>query len=219
MNRRTTIFTPRQIKLLEFIKQLGYHESLNGEPFITTSGKSTMFYYDMRRVLAFPTALRLVVEELDELIPDNIKSVGGMAVGALPLLVAFALHRKIPYYYVRKERKQHGMQNNTEGADVQMPTWILDDVYNTGASFQHCREEITNYYADGKIPEEVSHEGVFMFMGHCMSTKGSVVIDRDDSFYGDNPREYSIKAVNSIFTHQQFLDYLHGNYEVAPPPA
>lgn len=210
-----TIFTDNEIRLLDFIKQLGYHQSEDGVPFVTTSGKLTMFYYDMRRVFSYSTPLRLVVRELDKLIPQDIKSIGGMAVGAIPLLVAFALWRNIPYYYIRKEKKEHGLQNKIEG-DITMPTWILDDVYNTGSSFQRCREAIAEYYMNGRISEEVSHEGVFMFMGHCMSIKGTVVIDRDHNVYGDNPIPYSIKAVNSVFTHQQFLDYLHGNYQKAP---
>lgn len=211
------VFSRPQIVILEAIKNRGYHQIEDGENlYVTTAGHHTPFYYDMRMVMSDTNILRLIVYELNKIVPSNIASVGGMAVGAIPLITAFAMYRGIPYYYIRPERKDHGLQNQIEG-QVVMPTHILDDVYNTGSSFQKCREVLCNYFMNGKIPAEVSHEGVFMFMGHVMSTPGTVIIDRDHNFYGETKRDYSIKAVDALFTHSQFQDYLSGHYELTSP--
>src|SRR5829696_7424292 len=109
------------------------------------SGKESTFYFNMKPTMLHPEGAAL----LSELILENLKGVqvdyvGGLAVGAVPLLSPLSMlsHNRgtpIPSFFVRPSVKDHGTQQLLEGlADPKAlegkAVVILDDVTTTGGS-------------------------------------------------------------------------------------
>jgi orotate phosphoribosyltransferase len=105
------------------------------------SGRESDFYIDVRKSAFLPEAARLIGEVLYErlrtLAPD---AVGGMAVGAIPLVDA-VVHASgagpvgLPGFFVRKEAKGHGLGKRIEGRfEAGDRVAILEDVVTTGGS-------------------------------------------------------------------------------------
>jgi len=70
----------------------------------------------------------------------KVKSVGGLASGAVPLVTAIVMKSYgndcgINGFFIRKERKPHGLQKISEGEIIE-PVVIVDDVMTTGGSIR-----------------------------------------------------------------------------------
>lgn len=77
----------------------------------------------------------------------NVKSVGALASGAVPLVTAIVMKSAgdgggINGFFVRKERKPHGLQKIIEG-EIIPPVVIVDDVVSTGLSIRLVMEAVT----------------------------------------------------------------------------
>jgi orotate phosphoribosyltransferase len=124
-----------------------------------SSGKKSDFYLDLRRVTMRPRGQRLVGELLLALLMKGpwVDSVGGMAVGAVPLvsavLSAAAHHDPAPRllgFFVRKEAKKHGLGNRIEGAFAPgQSVALLEDTTTTGGSTLDALDAVTD--AGGKV--------------------------------------------------------------------
>jgi orotate phosphoribosyltransferase len=97
------------------------------------SGRASSYYIDCKRTLYLPRGAYLAGEAVFEL--------GGMAAGALPVTdaVIAAAHRhgaaNLRGFFVRKETKQHGLQQIVEGAfKPGLKTAVIDDTITTGGS-------------------------------------------------------------------------------------
>jgi len=71
---------------------------------------------------------------------SKVKSVGGLASGAVPLVTAIVMKSYgndcgINGFFIRKERKPHGLQKIIEGEIIE-PVVIVDDVMTTGCSIR-----------------------------------------------------------------------------------
>jgi orotate phosphoribosyltransferase len=106
-----------------------------------SSGKKSNFYLDCRRTIFLPRAAYLVGElMLDLAIAAGVEQIGGMAVAAVPVtdaILAAAYRRKAELrgFFVRKETKQHGLQQLIEGAfKPGLKTAVIDDAVTTGGS-------------------------------------------------------------------------------------
>jgi orotate phosphoribosyltransferase len=113
------------------------------------SGRESDFYIDVRKSAFLPEAARLIGEVLYErlrvLRPD---AVGGMAVGAIPLVDA-VVHAsgegpvRLPGFFVRKEAKGHGLGKRIEGRfEAGNRVAILEDVVTTGGSALEATEAV-----------------------------------------------------------------------------
>lgn len=168
------------------IKILDHSITLSG-------GETTKYYYDIR-ALFDGKGLNLVGELLlEEILKFNPKSVGGLEVGAIPLIsvvVAMAYNKNTDSasatgFYVRKTLKQHGLQKKIEGI-LQDPVVIVEDVMTTGNSIKQAMNAVMECGA---------------------SVNGVVcVIDREDP---RNILKDSIKC-SSLFTHSDFKEYIEG---------
>jgi orotate phosphoribosyltransferase len=106
------------------------------------SGKESDFYFDMKPTMFHPEGALLLAEMIfDRLKDEMVDSVGGLAVGAVPLisplaLVSYQKNRLLPGFFVRKEIKEHGTKRLIEGADdlKDQNVVILDDVTTSGGS-------------------------------------------------------------------------------------
>jgi len=110
-----------------------------------TSGKESDFYFDMKPTMFHPEGASLLSQLVFErLRQDKIDYVGGLAVGAIPLLsplnaLSFAQGHPIPGFFVRQTVKEHGTKKSVEGLTGEdelrgKAVAILDDVTTTGGS-------------------------------------------------------------------------------------
>ena len=100
--------------------------------FVLTSGKRSRYYVDIKDAATDPDVLGLISELFTGAIGK--KKIAGVELGAVPLLVATAIRKGLPYIIIRKERK-HGTGKLTigeveKGEEIE----ILEDVVTTGGS-------------------------------------------------------------------------------------
>lgn len=105
------------------------------------SGRSSNYYIDCKRTLYLPRGAYLAGELMLELVTaEGIQQIGGMAAGALPVtdaLIAAAHHHgaDLRGFFVRKEMKPHGLQQQIEGAfRPDLRAAVIDDTITTGGS-------------------------------------------------------------------------------------
>jgi orotate phosphoribosyltransferase len=105
------------------------------------SGRGSNYYIDCRRILFLPRGAYLAGEAIFELVAAaGVAQVGGMAAGAIPVIDAAlaAAYRhgvELRGFFVRKEVKQHGLQQQIEGAfRKELKTAVVDDTITTGGS-------------------------------------------------------------------------------------
>ena len=110
-----------------------------------SSGKKSNFYLDLRTTLMRPLGQKLAGELLlAKLLASGapVEAVGGMAVGAVPLVSAVlsaAAHQDaatpLVGFFVRKEAKKHGLGRQIEGAFRSgMTVALVEDTTTTGGS-------------------------------------------------------------------------------------
>lgn len=100
--------------------------------FTLTSGKKSNYYVDIKEAATDPIVLDEISDALSDLVKGDV--LAGVELGAVPLIIATSLKRKIPYVIIRKER-DHGIKKLMigkfkEGAEVE----IIEDVVTTGNS-------------------------------------------------------------------------------------
>ena len=127
-----------------------------------SSGKESHFYLDLRKTLMRPRGIALAGQlVLAKLMSGAwVDSVGGMAVGAVPLVSSVLAAAagdpatKLVGFFVRKQAKQHGLGQRIEGAFVPGQTVALvEDTTTTGASTLEALEAVTA--AGGKVARVV----------------------------------------------------------------
>jgi orotate phosphoribosyltransferase len=105
-----------------------------------SSGRKASYYVDARRALLLPSPFRA----LGELVALEAKrleasAVGGPAVAAVPIAcasIAVAAGDGLKAFFVRSERKQHGLQRVIEGPalDRAERALVVEDTVRTGGS-------------------------------------------------------------------------------------
>jgi len=136
--------------LIDLVKKRALHIS-DGEPFKLASGKTSMYFFDMKPVILDPTGARMIASAVLRIIePLGITQVGGMESGAIPI-VASVVHAsangqfKVDGFYVRKTPKQRGTMQLIEGnLTPGKRTAILEDVTTTGGMSLKAVQEARN---------------------------------------------------------------------------
>jgi orotate phosphoribosyltransferase len=113
-----------------------------------SSGQTAQYYVDAKRALLRPPAFRAAgVLIAVEAIERGATAVGGMTMGADPLACA-AIGSDggdgLVAFFVRKERKEHGLQRWIEGPELDHGTrcLVVEDVVTTGGSTVRAIERI-----------------------------------------------------------------------------
>jgi orotate phosphoribosyltransferase len=147
MGAMTLELEPTRATLLAELRE---HALVIGEVTLT-SGRKAEYYVDAKRALLRPVAFRAAGELLAaEARERDATAVGGMTIGADPLACAAigsALGDRLVAFFVRKERKQHGLQRWIEGPELEQGSrcLVVEDVVTTGGStvsaIERVREE------------------------------------------------------------------------------
>lgn len=121
------------------------------------SGRESDFYLDLRQTLMRPLGVqlagRLVLDKLSSGPP--VESVGGMAVGAVPLVsavlgAAAETQPDLLGFFVRKEAKKHGLGRRIEGNFAEgQSVALVEDTTTTGGSTLEAVEAV--HEAGGKV--------------------------------------------------------------------
>ena len=140
---------------------------LRGE-FTLTSGKKSNYYFDGKKVTLSPEGAYQVGKAIfDQLAGAGIDAIGGVPVGAYPMVAAVALvshleGKPIPAFIVREETKEHGTKRKIEGHLKEgSRVAMLDDVVTTGGSLLRAIKavEATNCKVVKVIVLVDRHEG------------------------------------------------------------
>jgi orotate phosphoribosyltransferase len=139
---------------------------LTGE-FTLTSGKKSNYYIDGKRITLSPEGAYLVGKAIfDELVGSGVEAVGGVAMGAYPMVTAVGLishleGKPLPIFIVREVVKEYGTMRRIEGHLKEgSRVAILEDVLTTGGSVMKAIEAVA--------------------AANCRVVKVMVLVDRDE---------------------------------------
>jgi orotate phosphoribosyltransferase len=127
------------------VAELQEHALVIGEVTLT-SGRKAQYYVDAKRAILRPAGF-LALGELvaAEAARTGATAVGGLTMGADPVACsALAAGAEVRAFFVRKERKEHGLQRWIEGpplADGES-CLIVEDVVTTGGSTVKAIERV-----------------------------------------------------------------------------
>src|ERR1700730_9268924 len=141
-----------RVKVFNLIKERSFARGR----FILVSGRESPFYLDLKTTMLHPEGAGILADLiLQRLEGVQVDYIGGIAVGAVPLVTAVNVvshmkSRPIPGFFVRKQGKDHGTRKRIEAAgDIRgKRVVVLDDVTTTGSS---AMEAVTAVQEDGAI--------------------------------------------------------------------
>jgi orotate phosphoribosyltransferase len=142
-------------ELLDIILALSFRR----EKVVLSSGRESDFYLDLRQTLMRPRGAQLAGNLVLERLRNGpaVEAVGGMAVGAVPLvsavLVAAAVadpRDPLVGFFVRKQAKTHGLGRRIEGGfQAGQTVALLEDTVTTGGSTLDALDAVEE--AGGKV--------------------------------------------------------------------
>lgn len=156
------------------------------------SGKTSDFYVDMRRLTLHPKGAYLAANLIDVMLKDvEYEAVGGLTIGADPIVGAFCYHaylknKQVTGFLVRKEAKKHGLRKTIEGPPLNHGARVvlIDDVVTTGTSTEIAYQAVAN--------------------AGCQVIKALALIDREQ---GAREKMASLGVdFEAIFTRQEIME-------------
>jgi orotate phosphoribosyltransferase len=142
--RETFDLSYKRQKLLSIICRASV---LQGQEFRLTSGGSSNFFIDLKKTMLDPEGASLLADLLFAKIKaEDVDSVGGMETGAIPIVAAVCMRswpeRPIEGFFIRKEAKGHGTDQQVEGRlERGSRVILLEDVTTTGGSAMRAVEQ------------------------------------------------------------------------------
>lgn len=124
-------------RLFELIKK----NALIFGKFTLASGEESNYYFDIKKAIFDSETIDLIATAiLGHLKDEDFDFLGGMEVGAIPLIASVVLKsskegRPISGFFVRKKLKEHGTRNRVEGwIEEGSKVILLEDVTTSGSS-------------------------------------------------------------------------------------
>ena len=118
----------------ELVRMLRDSGAVRFGQFTLASGRTSDVYVDIKQMWTEPERLELLGRALANRVGEADR-LGGMELGAVPLLAAASLYSRRPFVVVRKAPKGHGTQRRIEGTVVSGERLlVLEDVTTTGGS-------------------------------------------------------------------------------------
>ena len=142
---------PFSIKVPSPLAKILIERSYREGDFTLASGRKSDYYFDCRQTALHPEGSWLIGTLFNELLADlDIKGIGGMTLGADPLISATTVisHEKgrpLAGLIVRKESKGHGTNQYVEGLSNFKPgdpVAMVEDVVTTGGSLLKACERV-----------------------------------------------------------------------------
>jgi orotate phosphoribosyltransferase len=120
--------------------------------FVLSTGITSNYYIDVRKTSLHPQGLQWISRLFWELLePEGITAIGGLTMGADPLVAGLMLHslqvgRPLDGFLVRRGAKDHGTLGQVEGNLAgHKRVAILDDVITSGESALVAAEAAESY--------------------------------------------------------------------------
>jgi orotate phosphoribosyltransferase len=124
-------------RLLEIIRR---ESLLQNRDFQLASGRSSNFFFDMKKTMFDPEGAALLADLLFDAIKDqDADYIGGLETGAIPIVAALCVRswpeKPIRGFFVRKENKGHGTDQRIDGhLERGSKVILIEDVTTTGGS-------------------------------------------------------------------------------------
>lgn len=129
-------------RLIQIIKARSFQSGVN---VTLSSGRASSYYFNMKPTMLDPEGGYLIgALTLDLLSNDNVRMIGGLEMGAVPLAASIATvshmqSQPISAFFVRKQAKEHGTRSLIEGLaqgeDIAgQRAVVVEDVTTTGGS-------------------------------------------------------------------------------------
>ena len=123
------------------LRQMLLDRSMRFGESVQSQGTSSDYYIDVRKTSLHPAGLKLISRLFWEMLQaDNVTAIGGLTMGADPLVSGVMLHsaemgKPLDGFLVRRSAKDHGLRGQVEGNLAgHKRVAILDDVTTSGES-------------------------------------------------------------------------------------
>lgn len=111
------------------------------KPFLLASGKTSPYYFECSLTTTWPPAMPLIGELVFDIVAGRVRAIGGPTMGADPIAAAVAYYSAatatpLPWFSIRKTRKDHGAGGLLEGSAPAAgeSVAIVDDVLTRGTA-------------------------------------------------------------------------------------
>jgi len=173
------------------LRELIAEYSLKLGDFLLTSGRTSKYIFQLRQSMMLPEGGRLLGDIIvDYMNANSMECIGGLAVGAVPLVSAVSVMSAVKgapkhSFFVRKEAKEHGARERIDGHVLAGgEVLIVDDVATSGGSILKAIEGMNAEYPT------------------CYVRKALVIVDRQEGA-AENLERRGIELV-SIFRRRDF---------------
>jgi orotate phosphoribosyltransferase len=168
------------------LRQMLLNRSMRFGEFVLSSGATSNYYIDVRKTSLHPAGLRMIARLFHEMLEgDNITAVGGLTLGADPLVAGVMLHsaemgKPLEGFLVRRNTKDHGLRGQVEGNLAgHKRVAILDDVITSGESALIAAEAAESYKAEivrvlAVVDREQGASQIFQQRGYPFSALFSI---------------------------------------------
>lgn len=136
---------PRRDRLREIIEEKSL---ITGRTFTLASGRTSSFFVNLKQTMLDPEGANLLADlVLDVMEAEGIRNIGGLEMGAVPLVAAVCTksfaRTPVKAFFVRKAVKDHGAAKLIDGhLDEGAEVLIIDDVVTTGGSAVQAAEAV-----------------------------------------------------------------------------
>jgi orotate phosphoribosyltransferase len=137
------------VKERERLLELLQRDALEIREVTLSSGRTSNFYVDCKRVTLSPEGAYLTARLMLDLIRPEVRAVGGLTLGADPIVSSISVlsqmqGRGIAALIVRKEPKKHGTMSYVEGPALEAgaKVAVVEDVVTSGASLLRAIDRI-----------------------------------------------------------------------------
>lgn len=124
---------------------------LKNRDFVLASGRSSNFFFDMKRTAFDPEGASLLADLLfDAIKSEDVDYIGGLETGAIPIVAALCLRswpeKPLRGFFVRKEVKGHGTDRRIDGLlERGSKAVIFEDVTTTGGSAMQAVDQARQF--------------------------------------------------------------------------
>jgi orotate phosphoribosyltransferase len=116
--------------------------------FRLTSGRSSNFFFDLKKTMLDPEGASLLADLLfDRIKGEPVDCIGGMETGAIPIVATLCMRswpqKPIRGFFIRKEAKGHGTDQRVDGLlENGSRVILLEDVTTTGGSAMRAVDQV-----------------------------------------------------------------------------